>query len=63
MAQALTIDRRGETELVSLPCAPKPHSLQRLGSYVDLGKLDPSLQEMAVTLKKLLGSSGINGSE
>ena len=32
-----------ETELDSSPCAPKPHSLQRPGSYVDLGKLDPSL--------------------
>ena len=46
-----------ETELDSLPNAPKPCSLQRLGSYVDLGELDPSLQETVVTLKKKLSGS------
>ena len=46
-----------ETEPDSPPRAPKPCSLQRLGSYVDLGELDPSLREMAVTSKKKLSGS------
>ena len=49
-----------KTKPDSPPCAPKLHSLQRIGSYVDLGELDPSLQETAVTSKKkLLGSRAV----
>ena len=49
-----------ETEPDSPPPAPKPHSLQRLGNYLNLGDFDPSLQETVVTSeKKLLGSKAV----